>query len=177
MIRRPAPDEHAEYYGRYIGLVPDGDLVRMLAEQVEDTAALLSAVPADAETFAYAPGKWSVREVVGHLIDVERLFAFRCLHVARGDPAALPGMEQEDWARISNAGSRPLPRLVEELRAVRGATVSLIEGLDEAALDRRGVASGVEFTVRAFPWIVAGHERHHLGILRERYLPALEGST
>lgn len=177
MIRRPEPDEHAEYYGRYIQQVPDGDLVRTLAEQVEETAALLAGVPAEAETFAYAPGKWSFREVVGHVIDVERLFAFRCLHAARGDPAPLPGMEQEDWARVSNAASRPLERLVDELRAVRGATVTLVEGLDDVALDRRGVASGVRFTVRAFPWIIAGHELHHQRIVREVYLPALEGSA
>ncbi|HSR42464.1 MAG TPA: DinB family protein [Longimicrobiales bacterium] len=173
-IARPGLGDHAPYYGRYVEQVTGDDVLATLEAQVEETAALLAAIPPSAESFAYAPGKWSFREVAGHLVDTERVFAFRCLHMARGDRAPLPGMEQDEWAAGSNAGARPLPDHVDDLRAVRHATLTLLRGLDEAAFERRGSASGVEFAVRAFPWIVAGHERHHLTILRERYLPALE---
>ena len=174
MIPRPDPSEHAEYYGLYIGQVPDGDILETLETQIEATARLLSTVPPHAEDFAYAPGKWSVRQVVRHLIDTEWLFTFRCLHIARGDPTPLPGMDQELWADAARAGGRRLAELVRELRAIRTASLSLFDSLDPAVYSVTGTASGGPFSVRSFPWIVAGHERHHRRLLEERYLPALE---
>ncbi len=166
---RPGPGEHNAYYSRYIDQVPDGDILDVLERQVVETAALLRSVPPDGETFRYEPGKWSIREVVGHVIDTERVFGYRSVHFARGDAAALPSMEQEDWARASNAHARPLRDLVAELEAVRRGHVLFLRGLEPAMALRRGVASGFEFTVRSMPWIIAGHELHHVRLLRERY--------
>ncbi|MGD2067376.1 MAG: DinB family protein [Gemmatimonadota bacterium] len=167
--RRPGPDEHARFYDGYLERVPDGDIVATLESQLGRFRALLESVPADRETFAYADGKWTVREVVGHVVDCERMLAYRVLHVARRDPAPLPDMDQEVWADGSNAASRSLRSLALELEAVRAATVELLEGLDDAAWDRRGVASSWEVSVRALAWIAAGHAEHHLRILVERY--------
>jgi hypothetical protein len=166
--RRPGKDEHAPYYGLYIDRVPDGHVLAGLEAHAE-TLALLGAVPPDLETWSYAPGKWSIRDSVGHLVDVERTFSFRALCFSRGDPGPLPGMDQDRWVPASNAGTRPLRRLLDEWRAVRQATLHLFRSLTPEMLDRRGTASGVEFTVRSFAWIIAGHELHHLDLFRERY--------
>lgn len=168
-MTRPEPGEYHEYYGRYIDLVPEGDVLKTLAAQMEETRALLASVPADREEYRYAPGKWSVREVVGHVLDTERVFAFRCLWVARGAQGGQPGMEQDDWAAASNAGARPLAELVDEWVAARTDHLHLLRGLDEVAWTRTGIASGRPFTARAFPWIMAGHELHHRGILERDY--------
>lgn len=167
---RPGPGEHHEYYSLYIDRVPDGDVLDTLERQVEETADLLSSVAPERETRRYAPGKWSIREVVGHIIDAERVFAYRALHFAREDGAPLPSMEQEPWAAASNAGQRDLVDLVSELRTTRRSHVLMFRGLGADAPLRRGVASGREFTVRSLPWIIAGHELHHADVLRERYL-------
>lgn len=172
--RRPAPDEHDPYYSTYVDKVPDGDVVVTLRSEGEAMLALLGTVPAELESHRYAPGKWSIREAVGHVVDTERLFSFRALHIARADPAPLPGMDQEVWAGASNAGERPLASLAGELAAVREATVHLFESLDGEAWERRGVASGLAVSVRALAWIIAGHEIHHRRVIEERYL-ASEG--
>jgi hypothetical protein len=169
MLPRPEPDEHAPYYANYIRQVPDGDIVALLATQVEETVALLAGVAAERETYRYAPGKWSVREVVGHIIDTERVFASRALWFARGAEGALPSMDQESWAAASNAGERPLADLTAELRAVRDASLALFGSFAEETGVRRGIASGNEFSVRAIAWILAGHERHHRTILQRAY--------
>lgn len=169
MLQRPAPSEHEPYYARYIDLVPADPVLDLLESQIQETVDLLASVPSDLETHRYAPDRWSVREVVGHVIDVERTFAFRALSFARGDPARLPSFEQDDWARVSNAASRPLPALVRELILVRRSNVAMFLSFDDEAWVRRGVASGFEFTVRCMPFIIAGHELHHRSILRNRY--------
>lgn len=168
-FRRPRPEEYPSDYLRYVERVPEGDIVRTLATQVEDSLRLLRGVLSGREVFRPAEDKWSIREVVGHVIDTERVFVYRALSIARADPAALPSMEQDDWARAANAAVRPLADLTDELEAVRKATVLFFAGLDGAAADRRGVANGLGFTVRAFPWIIAGHELHHRTLLREKY--------
>jgi hypothetical protein len=168
-MRRPDRSEYAEYYDRYVSLVPDGDVVEMLTLQLPVTLRLLEAVPAEREAWAYEPGKWSFREVVGHLADGERVFADRALWIARSPDTPLPSMEQDAWAVLSPARDRPLRDLMDEWTATRAATVALVRGLDERALARVGTASGVRFTVRSFPWIIAGHELHHRRLLRERY--------
>lgn len=171
--RRPGPGDYPAVYRTYVETVPDGDVLDTLERQGADTAALLRSVPVRLEEHRYAPDRWSVREVVAHVIDAERLFTFRALHVARGDPAPLPGMDQDVWARSSNAAVRPLSELVEELEAVRRATVLLFRGMDDRALRRTGVANDTPLVVWTVPWVVAGHERHHVNVLRERYF----GST
>jgi len=172
---RPDPSEHAPYYSRYIDLVPDGDLVRTLATQGEETRARLASVPPERETYRYAPGKWSLRQVVGHLIDTERLFAFRSLWFARGAGSPLPGMEQDEWAEVSDAADRPLAELLGEWAAVRRDTLALLGGYDEAAWARSGVASDNPMSVRACGWIIAGHELWHRRGLERDYGVGAEG--
>jgi hypothetical protein len=169
-LPRPAPREYHEYYGRYIDLVPDGNIAVTLKEQLSDTLRLLGEVPPERETHRYDEGKWSLREVVGHLIDVERTFEFRALAMARQDAVDLPGMDQEVWAARSAANERPLADLLEEWKAVRRGAVHLFATFDRETGARTGRASGKSFTVRCFPWIIAGHELWHRGIIRERYL-------
>lgn len=168
-IERPGADEFAPYYGTYIDKVEGDDILDILARQGRATATLLRAVPGERETHRYAPGKWSVREVVAHLVDTEHLFTYRALSFARGDLGPLPGMEQEQWNDEGGAASVPLEALTKEMEAVRASTIALFRRMPEAALGRRGVASGVEFTVRAFPWVIAGHELHHRSVLEARY--------
>jgi hypothetical protein len=167
--RRPGADEHARFYDSYLEQVPDGDVTLTLERQGGELVALLGTMRADRETYAYEEGKWSVREVVGHLVDCERMFAYRALHIARGDPAPLPDMDEKLWAGSSNAAGRSLGDLVDELAAVRRATITLLRGLAPEAWARRGVASEREVTVRALAWIAAGHAAHHQAILVDRY--------
>jgi uncharacterized damage-inducible protein DinB len=169
-LSRPTPDEYAPYYGRYVEAVPPGDILQLLEDQRRETLALLAAVPETRWHHRYAPGKWSVAQVIGHVADTERVFAYRALRFARGDGTPLPGFEQDDYVAAADFDTLPLPALADELDHVRHATVALFRGMSEAALRRRGVASGVEFSVRSIPYIIAGHERHHMGVLRERYL-------
>jgi len=170
MIARPQPDEYFEYYGRYIGMVPDGNVCSILADEARITLDLLSKVSPDREGYAYAPGKWSIKEVIGHVTDAERVFAYRALSFARRDPAHLPSMEENEWADISNANQRTLVELADEFAAVRRSTVLLFEGFDDEMSRLRGTASGNEFSVRSIAYIIAGHEMHHRGVLQERYL-------
>lgn len=169
-IARPAPSEYAPYFGQYIAQVPEGDVLQILERQIEETVALLGDLPPEMATHRYAPGKWSVNQVVGHLSDTERVFAHRALRFSRGDRQPLPGFEQDDYVNRANFDDRSLNDVTEEFRWVRGASMALFGSMNEAMLRRRGIASGVEFTVRAIPYILAGHERHHLTVLRERYL-------
>ncbi|MGD8698168.1 MAG: DinB family protein [Gemmatimonadales bacterium] len=170
MIQRPESSEYFEFYDTYVRRVPDRDVLSVLDQSLEETLALLSSVPVELEERRYEPGKWNVREVIGHIIDAERVFAYRALHFARRDPAPLPSMEEGDYARASNAGRRPLSELAIELAAVRRSSILLFQSFDEAMLNQRGTASGYEFGVRSIPYIVAGHEIHHRSVLVERYL-------
>jgi hypothetical protein len=169
-IARPAPSEYAPYYGTYVNQVPDGDVLALLSSQLDDTAALLKGVPASRWGHRYAPGKWSVAQVVGHVIDVERVFGYRALRFARGDATPLPGFDENAWTPMAGYDRRPLPRIADELRATRQATLAFFRGLEDEAVGRRGSANNVEFTVGAIAWIIAGHERHHVKILTDRYL-------
>lgn len=170
MFERPETSEYADYYGLYIGQVPEGDIRELMASEIETTLELLRGVPGERETYRYADGKWSVREVVGHMIDVERVFAYRALSIARRDPAPLPGMEQEGWARASNADRRPLADLAEELEVTRRAHVALFRSFDDETALATGVASGFGFTVRSLAYCLVGHDIHHRKVLADRYL-------
>lgn len=172
-MRPPTSNEYDEYYGAYVGRVPDRPILDVLAEAPDALEAVLDRVPVPDETFAYAPGKWTIREVLGHILDTERVFGYRALHMARSDPGALPGMDQNVWAAGSNASGRPLAEQLCEFRALRESHVTLFSSFDDDILGREGVASGVRFTVRALVFIVAGHEIHHRGVLADRYLAAL----
>lgn len=167
---RPAKDEYAPYYERYTSLVPEGDVVETLSRQLAETLALLGTVPEEKADSRYEPGKWSVKEVVGHIIDAERIFAYRALRFARGDRTPLPGFEQDGYIEAANFGARTLGDLADEFENVRRSTLKLFGNLDADAWLRRGAASDNEVSVRALAYIIAGHERHHVGVLRERYL-------
>ncbi len=166
---RPDASEHAEYYGRYVAQVPDGNIFETLRDQLPGTLTLLE-VPPERETYRYEEGKWNLREVVGHLLDSERLFAFRALAMAREDDVDLPGMDQDEWAMRSNAGTRPMDDLIKEWIAVRRSTVHLFASMDDEAAMRRGRASGNDFTVRSFAWIIAGHELWHRQLIQRLYV-------
>ena len=169
-VERPGDDEYAPYYGRYISLVPEGDLARTLEAQLGETVAMLSGVPESRGDFRYAPDKWSIKEIVGHISDAERVFSYRMLRIARGDTTPLASFEQDDYVRTGRFERRTLADLVAELRAVRESTLALLRSLDAEALARRGTASNNPVSARALAYIIAGHERHHQLILRERYM-------
>lgn len=171
-MRRPEPGEYAEYYQTYTSKVPDRPVLEVLADAPGELEALLADLPPDRETYAYAPGKWSIRDLLGHVVDCERVFSFRAAHMARGDDAELPGMDQDVWAGGSNASDRSVASLLAEFRGLREANVQLFRSFDDTVLSREGVASGYRFTVRAIVYILAGHEIHHRGVLAERYLSA-----
>jgi uncharacterized damage-inducible protein DinB len=169
MSSRPGPDEYAGYYDRYIGQVPDGDIVALLESQGNATRQLLSAIGEEKAGYRYDPDKWSIKQVVGHITDAERVFAYRLMAIARGEKQPLPGFDQDEYMGTANFDARTLAELSEELASTRGATLSLIRSLDDEAWTRRGIASDNPVSVRALAWIAAGHERHHLKVLRERY--------
>jgi hypothetical protein len=172
---RPAADEHAPYYEKYVRLVPEGDITATLSAQLHETLSLLGTL-SDAEgDFAYAPGKWAIKEVVGHVADTERVFSYRLLRAARGDTTPLPGFDENLFTPAGRFTERSLASLLEEFSAVRAATVALLANLPDDAWARRGVANGSEFSVRAVAFILAGHELHHADLVRTRYLPALAG--
>ncbi len=171
MIVRPTTDEYSPFYETYVSKVPPGgDLVELLARQRQETNALMAGLSDAQAAHRYAPDKWTVREIIGHLIDAERVFTYRLLCIARGETASLPGFDENAYAAVSNCEARPMPRVAAEYDLVRGATLALLEGLTDEALARRGLANGHPITARALGFVVAGHERHHLGVLRERYL-------
>ncbi|HUQ33495.1 MAG TPA: DinB family protein [Pyrinomonadaceae bacterium] len=167
---QPQPTEYAPYYGKYTALVPEGDIINTLESQLNETLSILRGLSEKQGDFVYAPGKWSLKEVVGHILDTERIFGHRAFRFARADATPLPGYEQDDYVRAGNFGSRSLKDLIDELELVRRATISMFRSLDEEAWLRRGVANENEVSVRALAYILAGHETHHMGIIRERYL-------
>jgi hypothetical protein len=169
-----AASEYAAPLAQYIErLAGCRDIVAHLAEQGERTRALLAGIPEERAGFRYAPGKWSIRDLAGHLADSERVLAYRALCVARGDQTPLPGFDEVSYAAAAGADRRTLADLVAELAAVRAATVALFAHLDEPALERLGTANQYPISARALAAIIAGHELHHLAILEERYLGAV----
>lgn len=168
-IQRPKADEHAPYYGKYIAQVPEGDLVSLLREQLMDTVSLLRGAR-DRADFAYAPGKWTLKESIGHLGDVERVMAYRALRVSRGDRTNLPGFDENAYVANASFSRRTLDDLLEELQVIRASTIHLARHLSPEELARRGTANGNEVTARALFYIIAGHERHHVQLFRDKYL-------
>lgn len=169
-ITAPAPSEAAEYYHKYISQVGGGDIRAVLETQATDTLALLRGISEEQSRYRYAPEKWSLRQVVSHLNDTERVFTYRALWFARGCGEALPSFDQDVAVASAGADERSWADHVEEFRTIRAASVSLFRGLAADAWDRRGIASGNPVSVRALAYIVAGHVAHHVKILRERYL-------
>jgi hypothetical protein len=170
MTKRPENSEYPPYAEVYVSLVPDGDIVATLGKQLEDTLALIKSIPETRGGWRYAEGKWSIKELIGHVIDCERVFAYRALRFARGDATPLSGFEQDDYVRSASFDKRSLSDLANEYEHVRRATISLFANLAESAWNLRGAANNNEISVRGLAFMVAGHERHHVAILRTRYL-------
>jgi uncharacterized damage-inducible protein DinB len=168
-IARPERGEYAPYYDRYISLIEGADILTTLDTQRRQTMLLLSGRDEEDGDFRYAPDKWSAKEVLGHVCDTERIFAYRALRIARGDRTPIEGFEQDDYVRNSPFGMRPLAEVIDDYLGVRRATLTLLRNLDETAWLRRGIANKNEMSVRALAYLIAGHELHHRRILEERY--------
>jgi hypothetical protein len=173
--RRPDPSEYNAYYDRYIALVPAGDIIALLSVQLDDTVALLRDLSEDQALHAYAAGKWTIKEVIGHIMDAERVFSYRALRFARGDTTPLASFDENVYAPAGAFNARPIATLISELTAVRRATVAFYAGITGDAWLRGGAASGNYMSVRGLAWTTAGHELHHRLLLTDRYLTGLRG--
>jgi len=167
---RPQPSEYAPYYDRYISLIQGNDILATLDDQRRQMVLLLSGRTEADGDIRYAPDKWSLKEVLGHLNDTERIMSYRALRIARGDATPIEGFEQDDYIRNGPFARRPLADLIEDYIAVRRATLSLFRNLEEPAWIRRGVANKNQVTVRALAYIIAGHELHHRRMMEDKYL-------
>jgi DinB superfamily len=172
----PEPHEAPPYYFKYISLVPPGDIRELLGAQLASTLSLLGSISEDTSRFRYAADKWSIRQVLGHVNDCERLFAFRAFWFARGFDSPLPSFDQNVAAQHDTADARSWSGLVAEFREIRASTLSLVRHLPDDAWLRRGAASGHEFTVRSLAYIIAGHVAHHDAVVRQRYLPLMRAN-
>ena len=169
-VGRPAPTEYAAYYERYIKLVPTDDLVSFMRDQVSVVVSAISPVPEERGSFRYAPDKWTLKEVLGHVSDTERVFQYRALSIARRDPAALPGFDQDVWNPNGGFNDCTLVSLLEQWKLVRLSHLAFLESLPKDASMRMGRASDNPCSVRALSYIAAGHVAYHLTIVREKYL-------
>jgi hypothetical protein len=170
VVSKPGPDEYAAPFGNYISLISTGDILATLDSQLQDALSLLSGRPESDGDIRYAPRKWSVKEVWGHVCDTERIFSYRALRISRNDRTPLAGFEQDDYVCDGPFGNCRLADLVDEFTHIRRATLALFRSLDECAWLRRGIANQNEISVRALAYAIAGHELHHRRILQEKYL-------
>ncbi len=166
---RPAPGTYAEFYHKYIALVPDGDLRRLLPVIFDANYRALRTIPAEQERYRYAPGKWSIRETIGHMADTERVFSYRALRIARGDATPLASFDENLFVAAARYDDLPLEQSLGELMAVHASTILLFENMADEVWDRVGTASGHPVSVRALAYMIAGHELHHMQVFRDRY--------
>ena len=169
ILERPKPGEYDPYYDRYISLIPGNNVIATLASQLPKTVSLLSNRGEPDGGLRYAPGKWTVKEALGHMIDTERIMSYRALRIARNDRTPIEGFEQDDYVRDGPHAGILLTDLVEEFKTVRAATLAFFRNLGPTDWTRRGTANTKEITVRALAFVIAGHEVHHRQILEERY--------
>lgn len=174
-VSRPQPGEYDPYYKGYVSLVPDAPILETLAAQSEDFRSLLAGLAPDRADYRYAPGKWSVKELLGHINDAERVFGTRAMCIARGETAELPGYDQDEYVAGTSIDRRTLDSLVREFAFLRAANLEMFSGLSADDWVRAGRANGSSATVRAIGWILAGHVSHHMTIMRERYREAFQG--
>lgn len=171
LSKKPHPGDYPPYAEIYMRLIDDdAPLLEQMRDNCESTATLLSSLSESSLLSTYAPGKWTIKDTLLHIIDDERIYTYRALRFARGDKTELPGFEQDDFALAGNANQRSIDDLLEEFRAVRQATILFFRALSDQALLRDGVADGKRATVRALAYHIAGHELHHVNLIRERYL-------
>jgi len=167
---RPAKGDYGEYYQKYVDLVKGDDIFRILVEQNMDSQNVLNSFSESKGNYKYAEGKWTVKEVIGHMMDVERIFAYRALCIARGETNPLPGIDQDMYVSNGNFNKRQLFDLNYEYRLLRESNILLFGGFDKSVLQNKGTASGYEVTVLALMFMTVGHEKHHLNVLMERYI-------
>jgi uncharacterized damage-inducible protein DinB len=167
-INRPDPSEFASFYAGYVGKVPDSGPAGLLKEQIS-TLETLRGLAEDKANYAYAEGKWTVKELIGHLSDAERVFSYRLTRIARGDKTPLAGFDENEWAKTAPHARRPIAAVVDEMIAVRRSTLALVDSLDESSISNTGLANNNPVSARAICWIMAAHAQHHLDILAERY--------
>ena len=166
---RPTKAEYAPFFAGYVSLVTEGDVLAVLEAQPGELHQLAAAVHGGRETYRYQPGKWSLREVFGHLTDAERVFGYRAFCISRGEQVPLPGFDENDYVARSSFDQQPLAHLVSEFAALRDANLHFLRRLDDAGWGRLGVANENPVSVRALAFIMAGHVRHHIGVVRSRY--------
>jgi hypothetical protein len=172
-LRRPLPDEYAEGYARYIEAAPEGDPLTLLQAQVAEVYALYAPLSEAQGGFRYAPGKWSLKDLLQHISDAERIFAYRCLRIGRGDQTPLPGFDENAFAEAAGADACSVADLLADFQAARASSLALFRSLSDRAWDQRGNSNGRELTARCIPFICLAHAQHHLEVIRERYLPGL----
>lgn len=170
MLKRPSKSEYPNYYVPYVDLVPEADLVQLLEENLQKTIALFEGISEEDSLHRYAKGKWSIKEVLGHIADTERIMSYRLLRVARGDQTPLAGFDENDYVQAAQSNNLSLKTILEDFKVVRKATISLIKNLPENTWANIGNANGTEITTRAIAYIIAGHQMHHCKIVEERYL-------
>ena len=170
MIQRPSSNEYAHFYATYVDKVPEGDIIQILIDQQNEISVMLDKIGDEKIHFRYAPGKWTVAELFQHMIDTEKIMAYRALRVARNDKTSLPGFEQDDYAAAADTTGRTVESIKVELLAIRKSTISFFQNISDEASARMGVASQTDISVRALAYIIAGHLIHHFGVLEERYL-------
>ena len=168
-MRTPADTEYAPHFATYVSLVPEADPLAVLEKQPTELRAMASVVAAGRETFRYAPGKWSIREVLGHIIDTERVFGYRAFCISRGEQKPLPRFDQDGYLAASDANARALADLVDEFSVVREANLLALRRRKDSDWDRTGTVGDHPMSSRALLFIMAGHVRHHLRILQEQY--------
>jgi len=166
----PKPDEYAEFYSGYVKNIPHDNIIKVLEEGRDYLQSLIKSIPEEKGNYAYDQGKWSIKEVLGHMADVERVMAYRAMCIARGEQQSLPGFEQDDYVNTADFNKRSLSSLSEELLSLRNADITLFKSFDDVTMMKKGLANNYTNTVRAFMFIIAGHELHHIKILNERYL-------
>ena len=169
-MNRPEPSEYAPYYEGYVSLVPETDIIPVLENQIQELRSLIAAVPEERGSHAYAPGKWTIKELLSHLIDGERIFAYRALRISRGDETPIEGFDQDPYIEHSHANDRSFSSLVEEFDLTRRANMAMFRNMRDADWERSGTASDNAVSTRAVAWIMAGHVRHHVNIVKARYL-------
>lgn len=169
-IAKPSPSDLSEYYKSYLHYVPEDDLLQLLKGQKTAIENFVSSVPAGKEAFRYAEGKWELKEVIGHLCDTERILSYRALRIARNDKTPMSGFDENWYTPNSNYKDRSLKNIAEELLAVRQASILLFENMSEEMFDRKGTTNNSQATVRGILFFIVAHARHHMGVIKERYL-------
>jgi hypothetical protein len=167
---RPTPEEYPDYYNQYLNLVKDGEIISILEEQSVDVQKFIASIPEEKGDSTYAFGKWTIKEVFGHLIDTERILAYRALRIARRDKQSMPGYDQDDYVKNAKYYKKTLRELADEMLLLRAANLKFFQSFDEEDLLQRGVANEFEFSVRAILYILAGHELYHINFIKENYL-------